>query len=45
MTDNKQNYLKFEHYCINKHIKDLKHTAYHWSVIPDTVLIDAVKSG
>ena len=41
MTDNKQNYLKFEHYCINKHIKDLKHTSYHWSIIPDTVLIES----
>jgi superfamily II DNA or RNA helicase/phage anti-repressor protein len=41
MTDNQQNYLKFEHYCINKHIKDFNHTTYHWSVIPDTVLIES----
>jgi len=41
MSDNKQNYLKFEHYCINKHIKDFKHITYHWSIIPDTVLIES----
>jgi hypothetical protein len=38
---NKDNYLNFEHYCINKHIVDFKHKTYHWSVIPDTVLIDS----
>jgi hypothetical protein len=41
MSENKQNYLNFEHYCINIHIKDFNHMTYHWSVIPDTVLIES----
>lgn len=38
---NKINYLKFEHYCINKHNIDYNHITYHWSIIPDKVLIDS----
>ncbi len=38
---NKENYLKYEYYCINKHNTDLNHITYHWSVIPDTVLIES----
>ena len=41
MSANKENYINFEHYCVNKHSKDFNHTSYHWSVIPDTVLIDS----
>lgn len=41
MSENKENYLKFEHYCINKHNYDFKHVTYHWSSIPDTVLIES----
>jgi len=41
MSVNKENYIKFEHYCVNKHSTDFNHTSYHWSVIPDTVLIDS----
>jgi len=41
MSENRQNYLKFEYYCINKHINDFKHTTYHWSIIPDIVLIES----
>ena len=39
---NKINYLNFEHHCVNKHTLDFLHKTYHWSVIPDDVLI---KSG
>ena len=42
MSENKQNYLKFEYYCINKHINDFNHITYHWSNIPD---IDLIESG
>jgi hypothetical protein len=42
MSDNKLNYLKFEHHCVNKHSIDYSQKTYHWSVIPDNVLI---KSG
>jgi len=41
MYANKENYLKFEYYCINKHNNDFNHTTYHWSSIPDTVLIES----
>ena len=41
MTTNKKNYLNFEHYCIDKHIKYFNQHTYHWSVIPDTVLIES----
>ncbi len=38
---NKENYLNYEYYCIDKHSKDFNHITYHWSVIPDTVLIES----
>ena len=38
---NKNNYLHFEHYCVNKHYLDFNQKTYHWSLIPDTVLIDS----
>jgi len=38
---NKINYLNFEHYCVNKHNLDFNQITYHWSLIPDTVLIDS----
>ena len=41
-TINKENYLKFEHYCVNKHSLDYLQKTYHWSLIPDEILI---KSG
>jgi hypothetical protein len=41
MMTNKDNYINFEYYCINKHIKDYNHITYHWSVIPDSVLIES----
>ena len=41
MSENKKNYINFEHYCINKHNIDFNQTTYHWSVIPDTVLIES----
>ena len=41
MSLNKKNYLKFEHYCMNKHYLDYKQITYHWSIIPDSVLIDS----
>jgi len=41
MSNNRKNYLKFEHYCIEKHNNDFKHVTYHWSVIPDMVLIES----
>ena len=37
----KDNYLKFEYYCVNKHQNDYKEIVYHWSNIPDKVLIDS----
>ena len=39
--DNIENYLNFEHYCINKHFKDYNQLSYHWSNIPDEVLINS----
>lgn len=41
MLSNKENYLKFEYYCINKHIIDTNNETYHWSNIPDKILIDS----
>jgi hypothetical protein len=41
MSINKKNYINFEHYCINKHSNNFNHISYHWSVIPDTVLIES----
>ena len=41
MSENKKNYINFEHYCINKHSIDFNHISYHWSLIPDTVLIES----
>jgi superfamily II DNA or RNA helicase/phage anti-repressor protein len=41
MYANKKNYLKFEYYCINKHNIDFNQLTYHWSNIPDTVLIES----
>ena len=41
MSYNKLNYLKFEHHCVNKHTLDYSHKTYHWSVIPDHVLIES----
>ena len=41
MSANKINYLKFEYYCINKHNIDFNQLTYHWSNIPDTVLIES----
>ena len=41
MSVNKQNYLNFEHYCINKHNLDFNQITYHWSNIPDTLLIES----
>ena len=38
---NKINYLNFENYCVNKHYLDFNQITYHWSLIPDTVLIDS----
>ena len=38
---NKINYLNFEHYCVNKHHIDFNQKTYHWSLIPDKVLIDS----
>jgi len=38
---NKNNYLNFEYYCVNKHYLDFKQKTYHWSLIPDTVLIES----
>ena len=38
---NKINYLHFEHYCVYKHYLDFNQKTYHWSLIPDTVLIDS----
>jgi len=38
---NKINYLNFEHYCVNKHNLDYNQITYHWSNIPDTVLIES----
>ena len=40
-NSNKKNYLDFEHYCVNKHYLDFNQKTYHWSLIPDTVLIDS----
>jgi hypothetical protein len=37
MSVNKENYINFEHYCVNKHSTDFNHISYHWSVIPDTI--------
>ena len=39
--NNKINYLDFEHYCVNKHSLDFNQITYHWSLIPDKVLIDS----
>jgi hypothetical protein len=41
MSANKKNYLNFEHYCINKHNLDFNQITYHWSNIPDTLLIES----
>jgi superfamily II DNA or RNA helicase/phage anti-repressor protein len=41
MSENRQNYLNFEYYCINKHLNDFHHITYHWSIIPDIVLIES----
>ena len=41
MSNNRNNYLKFEHYCIKKHKNDLNHITYHLSLIPDTILIES----
>ena len=40
-NQNKINYLPFEHYCVHKHYTDFNQKTYHWSLIPDTVLIDS----
>ena len=40
-SNNKLNYLNFEHYCINKHKNDFNNITYHWSLIPDMVLIES----
>lgn len=41
LLSNKENYLNFEYYCINKHIIDTNNETYHWSKIPDKILIDS----
>ena len=41
MLSNKENYLNFEYYCINKHIVDTNNKTYHWSNISDKILIDS----
>lgn len=41
MSLNKINYLNFELYCINKHIEEFNEETYHWSNIPDKILIDS----
>ena len=38
---NKNNYLKFEHYCINLHSNKYNEETYHWSNIPDDILIES----
>ena len=41
IVDNRQNALKFEFYCIEKHREDFKQHTYHWFNIPDSVLLDS----
>ena len=41
MSENRENYMNFEYYCVDKHSKDFNHFTYHWSNIPDTVLIES----
>jgi len=33
------NYNKFEHYCIEKHFKEYNHITYHWTNVPDEILV------
>jgi superfamily II DNA or RNA helicase len=41
IVDNRQNALKFEFYCIEKHREDFKQEVHHWFNIPDSVLVDS----
>ena len=33
------NYIDYELYCINKHINDFNQITYHWTCIPDEILV------
>ena len=33
------NYINYEFHCINKHINDYNQITYHWTCIPDEILV------
>lgn len=41
VKNNKDNYLLFEYFCTKKHQLDFNQITYHWSNIPDSVLIES----